>query len=285
MFAYIDKTNKVIAVDGEAYIYGNTTVLKNAKGTVIAVGIANIEAALAKDDLVKDVVVDSNNVIKSFVGTSVASETLAAETAIDKIKAFTTPDATQAEVTAARSAYDALTPSQKDLVTNYATLTAEEAKLAAAKAITDANTFKTTNAAILAKTVDTVAITDDVDAVLSAYNRLSDEAKALLKNEKALLDSLKIKVDALKDAKAVADDKTALTIAGDLNDVQADLVLAATGTNGSKITWSSSNTAIVANDGKVTRPNGANVQVTLTATITKGATTDTKVFVVTVTGL
>lgn len=61
----------------------------------------------------------------------------------------------------------------------------------------EANTFKTNNAAILAKTVDTVTIDDKtaVDNALADYNLLSDAAKAKLTDEKDLLDSLKEKVD------------------------------------------------------------------------------------------
>lgn len=75
---------------------------------------------------------------------------------VDLIKGFTTPDATSAEVTAARSAYDALTASQQDLVTNYATLTAEEAKLASieAKKVADAKAALTLG--------DTSAVTADL---------------------------------------------------------------------------------------------------------------------------
>lgn len=130
----MDTTNKVIVVDGKAYIYGATTILKNVNGTVIAVGVTQIEAALAANDEVKDVVADSNKVITSFVGTKVATEISAATTVINLIKGFTTPNATLAEVTAATNAYNALTASRKDLVTNYATLKAAADKFANAEA-------------------------------------------------------------------------------------------------------------------------------------------------------
>ena len=95
-----------------------------------------------------------------------------------------------------------------------------------------------------------------------------------------------VKAAAPTDAEKMAADKAALTIAGDLNNVTANLTLAGTGENGSTITWTSSHPTIVATDGTVTRPAGANVQVTLTASIIAGSETTpiTKVFYVTVLG-
>ncbi|GLI51487.1 hypothetical protein TSYNTROOL_15730 [Tepidanaerobacter syntrophicus] len=99
-----------------------------------------------------------------------------------------------------------------------------------------------------------------------------------------------VKAAPMTDAEAVAADKAALTsdiIKGtnpDLNNVTTNLTLPTTGTNGSTIAWTSSNATYVATNGTVTRPNGADLQVTLTATITKGTANDTKVFVVTVKG-
>jgi hypothetical protein len=80
---------------------------------------------------------------------------------------------------------------------------------------------------------------------------------------------------------AVEADRTALTL-GDT--VLADLTLPVLGANGSTIAWSSSDPAVVATTGKVTRPAaGADpVTVTLTATLTRGATTRAKTFPVTV---
>jgi hypothetical protein len=66
--------------------------------------------------------------------------------------------------------------------------------------IAAANTFTaTTHAAILAKTVGTVAISDEaaVNAALTTYDSLSADAQALLMDEKVLLDNLKAKIEAL----------------------------------------------------------------------------------------
>ena len=60
----------------------------------------------------------------------------------------------------------------------------------------------------------------------------------------------------------------------------SDIALPLTGAHETTITWESSNTAVVANDGTVTRPaNGdGNAMVTLTATVAKGDLTATKTF-------
>lgn len=69
-----------------------------------------------------------------------------------------------------------------------------------------------------------------------------------------------------------------------LNAVSANLTLPNTGSNGTTIIWSSSNTAVISNSGVVTRPavGSAAVQVTLTASVTSGFVTVQKTFVATV---
>lgn len=95
------------------------------------------------------------------------------------------------------------------------------------------------------------------------------------------------------DVTAVADDKTALTgdsIKGgnsDLSNISDVLTnpLPSLGSNGSSISWVSNNVSVVSNDGQIiNRPafGAGNVTVTLTATITKGAASDTKIFTLTV---
>ncbi|MEV0637580.1 family 43 glycosylhydrolase [Streptomyces sp. NPDC050619] len=82
----------------------------------------------------------------------------------------------------------------------------------------------------------------------------------------------------------VADDKAALAL-GDTSGVTADLNLPRTGTaGGSAISWASDDPAVVSETGKVTRPAAGepDARVTLTATLKKGAVTDTKTFDVTV---
>ncbi|WP_168119565.1 immunoglobulin-like domain-containing protein [Paenibacillus sp. HB172176] len=90
------------------------------------------------------------------------------------------------------------------------------------------------------------------------------------------------------DAEAVADDKAALAIAyasGDnASSVTEDVELPTSGASGTTITWSSSNDAVVDTDGKVTRPayTESDASVTLTATISKGAESDTQTFTLTI---
>ncbi|MGP3957707.1 family 43 glycosylhydrolase [Nonomuraea sp. 3N208] len=84
-------------------------------------------------------------------------------------------------------------------------------------------------------------------------------------------------------AAALAADKQALSL-GDTSAVTADLTLPAAAPGGSKLTWATSDAAVVTATGKVTRP--ANGQppatATLTATLARGSLTDTKTFEITV---
>ncbi|MBD2848571.1 leucine-rich repeat protein, partial [Paenibacillus sp. IB182496] len=90
------------------------------------------------------------------------------------------------------------------------------------------------------------------------------------------------------DAEAVADDKAALAITYAPGDsaasVTQDVGLPTGGSSGTTITWSSSDDAVVDTDGTVTRPayTASAATVTLTATIAKGAESDTEVFTLTV---
>ena len=89
----------------------------------------------------------------------------------------------------------------------------------------------------------------------------------------------------MTDAEAVAAAKAALAIGyapGDAStSVTQNVTLPATGTAGSAISWASSDPAIAA-DGGVSRPVTGDLPVTLTATISLHAASDTKVFIVTV---
>lgn len=87
----------------------------------------------------------------------------------------------------------------------------------------------------------------------------------------------------IPDEEKVAKDKEWLDL-GDLSAVIEDLTLPTAGAAGSDITWASSNEAVIAPDGTVTRPaaGSGDAVVTLTATITAGEASDTKEFEVTV---
>gem|GEM_PF-4038274 len=90
------------------------------------------------------------------------------------------------------------------------------------------------------------------------------------------------------DAQAVAEDKAALAIGYESGESAAavigNLTLPTSGSSGSTVAWSSSNVGVISEDGAVTRPDYAtgDVEITLTATISKGSESDTRLFTVTV---
>jgi len=85
------------------------------------------------------------------------------------------------------------------------------------------------------------------------------------------------------DETRVERDAAALSL-GDLSAVTADLELPTTGVNGSTVTWSSSDEAVIAPDGTVTRPDTGEppAEVTLTARLSRGAAVRTRELVATV---
>jgi beta-xylosidase len=97
------------------------------------------------------------------------------------------------------------------------------------------------------------------------------------------LSAAEVATISLTDANRVASDVAALDL-GDLSGVTADLTLPTTGQYGSTITWASSDSAHIDATGNVTRPGPSDgpVDVTLTATLTSGASTGTKDFAATV---
>ncbi|WGV59636.1 Ig-like domain-containing protein [Brevibacillus brevis] len=131
-----------------------------------------------------------------------------------------------------------------------------------------------------------------VVAARTAYDNLTTAQKALV-TKLSTLTAAETKIADLEaavaaDIAAVATDKGALEVVyvtGDsATSVTGDLTLATSGANGTAVTWASSDAAVNATTGVVTRPaNGqTDATVTLTATITKGAANDTKTFTVTV---
>jgi hypothetical protein len=90
----------------------------------------------------------------------------------------------------------------------------------------------------------------------------------------------------LTDSQSLNTDKAFLNITftpGDSeSSVKGDLTLPGSGPNGTSIAWSSSNPSVVEVDGTVTPVLGSSEAVTLIATITKGAESDTKEFTITV---
>lgn len=95
-----------------------------------------------------------------------------------------------------------------------------------------------------------------------------------------VLAPVSMKTTILSDASVVAASKDALTVA---DTAEKDITLPAL-LFGSDIAWSSDNADVIANDGKVTRPEygESDAIVTLTASITRGTAEETKTFTVTV---
>jgi len=108
---------------------------------------------------------------------------------------------------------------------------------------------------------------------IMTFSALSNEGVAILGS----------KMPDMTDAEIVDAVQRDLSL-GDTSSVVANLALPTQGTRQSIITWQSSNTAIISNEGVVTRPEAraGNATVTLTATITAGTATATKSFTVTV---
>ena len=88
------------------------------------------------------------------------------------------------------------------------------------------------------------------------------------------------------DTAAVTAAKTALAVtytSGDTaSSVTGNLTLPTSGADGVVISWASSHTSIISTTGAVTRPDDMNTDVTLTATLSKNAASDTKQFPLTV---
>jgi beta-xylosidase len=97
------------------------------------------------------------------------------------------------------------------------------------------------------------------------------------------LSAAEVSAISLTDDNRLASDTAALSL-GDLSGVTADLALPATGQFGSSIAWASSDAAVIAPNGDVTRPGAGQdpAAVTLTATLTRGSGTATKSFDATV---
>ena len=115
------------------------------------------------------------------------------------------------------------------------------------------------------------------------FNGMIDELKiyeaALTAEEVQFLD-----IDKKSDAELLAS-ATAILDLGDLSAVAEDLALPATGPYAAAISWTSSNPSVIdiaGNTGEVTRPEGADAEVTLTATLTLNGAQEVKSFTATV---
>ncbi len=127
-----------------------------------------------------------------------------AEAKIDAIGEVTLDDATKERIDAAREAYNALTPGQRECVSNSQVLfDAEKAYDAlvqanASEAVkSNAEVYRKAHETILAKTVEDLTLEDKaaVEEALAAWELLDKETQAATMSEKRLLNSL---VDQLK---------------------------------------------------------------------------------------
>lgn len=88
-------------------------------------------------------------------------------------------------------------------------------------------------------------------------------------------------LSSISDAKSVNIDSDNLTLGGNLTNLRSDLYLPTIGEEGSSISWISDNPSILSNSGEIINfplHKGGNAKVILTATITKGNETVTKIF-------
>jgi hypothetical protein len=128
--------------------------------------------------------------------------------------------------------------------------------------------------------------TEQAAYALAAYDRYKNNQNSLYD----MTDAGTQPTIPVTDAEAVNDAAAALTwsVIRNANTVQnvvtVNLNLPSAGENGVTITWSSSNTSVISNSGKVTRPSydEGDKTVTLTATLTKGAESKAVTFTLTV---
>lgn len=95
---------------------------------------------------------------------------------------------------------------------------------------------------------------------------------------------MKVMAESMEATEAIALDKNWLSLGGDMTEVTSDIVLPVKGPLGTTISWESSNSVNLSNDGKVTRPaaGGEDATATLTATLAVDNVFDTKEFDITI---
>jgi len=179
-------------------------------------------------------------------------------------------------VTNTRIAYDALTPGQKVLVTNVTTLIDAEAQISVLDVVTAAvielEVAASKDLALEANLIDAKSKVTIANATFKSL--VSGGAKTILVNRNN--SAVSIVATYIRDADAIAIvDDLIKGINTDLSHITTTLSnpLPASGLHGSKITWISSNTSTVSNDGQIiNRPvyeDGDKV-ITLTANINSG---------------
>lgn len=173
-----------------AKVNGNTAYLSDAAiSEAYEAAMTIVQDMTAKIKPINDTTTALNKAIADYKPGDPANDAKLAKVVTDQIAALpavaklTLTD--KAAVTAARTAYDALTTAQKALVTNLGTLTAAEAKITELQTAADKVAAKAVSDQIAAlPAVDKLALTDK-DAVAAAravYDALSEAQKKLVTN-------------------------------------------------------------------------------------------------------
>lgn len=186
---YKNDSGNVFAVSDNATIAAAVTAKIDDIGEVTLASESKINAARTAYDALtaaQKALVTSYNTLTT--AEAKLADLKAADAAKDKIDAIGTVTLdSEAKIVAARSAYDALTDAQKELVTNYNTLTTAETTLADLKATADRAAANAVIGKINAVTTaieggDTDAIKSAIADAKAAYNSLTDAQKTLVTN-------------------------------------------------------------------------------------------------------
>ena len=198
-----DLTNKVTAVVPQISTDDDTTAANEvdtliaalpAAGTVTLEDQAEIEAARTAYDGLTDTQKGLVTNLTALEAAEAELSALADTTAADEVDTLiaalpasgTVTLEDQAEIEAARTAYDALTDTQKGLVTNLTALEAAEAELSALADTTAADEVDTLIAALPAAGTVTLEDQAEIEAARTAYDALTDTQKGLVTNLTAL---------------------------------------------------------------------------------------------------
>jgi len=261
-------------------------------GAVITAADLGVKTLAEGANTIKINVTAANGISTDVYTVTVTKATAKAEAITAAINAITALPATitladKTNVAAARGLVDAAKAkgAVNADITNLAKLVSAEAKIAELEAALPENVVKAQIAALPAKADVTLANQAAVAAARTAYDALTTEQKSAVGSITKLTDA-EDKIIQLEVAAATVAlvDATIKGTNADLNNVTADLTLVTslTAVPGVTINWGCSNPAVNAATGAVTRPayDAEDVVVVLTATLHKGASTDTKSFTV-----
>ena len=176
-----------------------------------------------------------------------------------------------------------LTEAEAELVSNYADTigsssfeVTEDLALVTSVGEDATISWSSSNTDVIANDGTVTRQQDDVTVTLTATITIGEDK---LTHDFEVVVAMIPAADQVAAAKLALETRYASTIGDDTYDVTNDLTLV-TSEAGVSVSWVSSDTSIIANDGTVTRPSftTGSQNVTLTATLTKGDVTDTVVF-------